>query len=122
MLASGLPSGASTRPSRATITTQPARRPFRPAAAHGRRRARAAGPTMAGAGARAAKTAAGQDSEPDSQTDCDPRHTAPAPPRRIIARGRAAHALTGTGRRAIVPPSVFARSEPDTDGRGWGGA
>src|SRR5688572_27484244 len=52
---------------------------------------------------------------------CDPRHTTPSPPRRMLAWSPAALALTGTDGRGIVPPSVFARSEADTDGRGWGG-
>src|SRR4051812_3010774 len=39
----------------------------------------------------------------------------------MIAWRCAALALTGQDGRAIVPPSAFARSEADTDGRGWGG-
>ena len=51
--------------------------------------------------------AAGNDSEPDSQPDSDPHHTAPPPPRRILTRGRAALALTSAYGRGIVPPSVL---------------
>ena len=37
---------------------------------------------------------------------CDSRHIAPAPPRRILARERAALALTSADGRGIVPPSA----------------
>ena len=46
----------------------------------------------------------------DRREACDPRHTAPPPPRRMLARWRAALALTGRDGRAIVPPRHLAPS------------